>query len=129
MGRGGFEPPRDGLWVSLVCREFDAAGTRWGTRHATLVEVPTLTSRRQRNQLERPVAIRLHDGRQVTLPQEPIYSTPELLAVERRILQRAAATRHAGRGVASHEITERANANGRVALADERHHRELAASG
>ena len=61
-----------------------------------------------RDRLRHPVAIRRQDGRQVTLPHQPIYSTPELLALERQILERAMSSRRAGLGLARPADVERA---------------------
>jgi conjugative relaxase-like TrwC/TraI family protein len=67
----------------------------------------------------RPVAIRLQTGRQVVLPREPVYSTPELLTVEHRIVSRADQARGGGFGIADVESTERAIAAAPVELTDE----------
>jgi hypothetical protein len=61
-----------------------------------------------RDAAERTVAIRRQDGRRGSLPHEPVYSTPELLAIERAILDQALATRGVGDGLALEPVVERA---------------------
>jgi conjugative relaxase-like TrwC/TraI family protein len=78
-----------------------AADAFLGSTHAVRLLVP-------RDVTDRPVAIRRQDGRQVALPHEPVYSTPELLRVERQILDRAAASVGDGAGVAREGDVERA---------------------
>jgi ATP-dependent exoDNAse (exonuclease V) alpha subunit len=97
-----------GAAVSVVERAADAF---LGSTHAVRLLVP-------RDGAERPVAIRRQDGRQVSLPHEPVYSTPELLRVERQVLERATASAGAGAGVARESDVERAIA-GRPWLARE----------
>jgi conjugative relaxase-like TrwC/TraI family protein len=87
-----------GAPASVVERATDAF---LGSTHAVRLLVP-------REAAERPVAIRRQDGRQVILPHEPVYSTPELLRVERQILDRAAASVGAGAAVVREADVERA---------------------
>jgi ATP-dependent exoDNAse (exonuclease V) alpha subunit len=90
----------------------EAADAFLRSQHA----VPLLVPRRGDG---RPVAIRLPTGRQVALTQEAVYSTPELLAVEHRILSRADHARGGDFGIAEVESTERAIAAAHVELTDE----------
>ena len=71
-----------------------------------------------RDAAERPVAIRRQDGRHVPLPHETFYSTPELLRLERRILDRAMRSRGTGMGLATTHGVEHAIGS-RPWLADE----------
>jgi ATP-dependent exoDNAse (exonuclease V) alpha subunit len=61
-----------------------------------------------RDALQQPVAIRRQDGRRIALPHQALYSTPELLALERQIVDRATTSRHAALGLACAADVDRA---------------------